>query len=1039
MLRWIVASSLKFRLLVLPLAAALLVVGIVQLRKAPVDVLPEFSQPVVEVQTESLGLSAPEVEQLITVPMEQDLLNGVMGVETIRSDSVPGLSDITMVFERGTDTFHARQLVQERLTQAHALPNVSKPPQMLQPMSATSRVMMIGLSTRKLTPIQLSVLARWTVKPRLMGLPGVANVAIWGFRDRELQVNVDPARLAVNHVSLSQLLRTTGNAQLVSPLTFVEASTPGTGGFIDGPNQRIGIRHIVPFGKPANLAQVPVEGTNGRLRIGDVASVSEDHQPLIGDAVVDDRHGLLLVVQKLPGANTLKVTHEIENALDELRPGMSGVQIDARAFRPASFIQEAMGNVALLIIVGSALALIALVAFFMRWRAVLVSAIAIPVSLVTALLVLRLLGQTINALVVAGLVIALAAAVVDDAVSDSDAVGRGRIRELLRNRSAMGYATLIGLLAMLPIFFAGGTDGSFLHPLALSYALALLASMAVALTVTPVLSSVVYGQTSKAAGEAGLGARLAGAWDGALARIIRTPRPAVVTLAVLLLAGLAALPLLNAALRPSFKDRDVLVRWTATASTSLPEMQRITTRAARELQTVPGVRDVGAHLGRAITGDQAVGAASGEMWVSIDRNADYGRTLRAVRAVAGGYPGLRARVETYESDRTRDVLAPADHQLTVRLYGEDYGVLRREAEKVRTAVGRIDGVGRPQVTGPAQQPTLQIVPDIAAARQHGLKPGDVRRAAGTLVNGLEAGSYFEGQKVFAVTVRGVPATRSSVTSVRNLRINAPNGGTVRLGDVAAVRITPTPVNIRHFGVERYVDVTAPVSGRALAPVQDDARRAVEAMSFPLEYNAEVVKPPEDVEAPASRFISLAIAAAIGIFLLLQAAFGSWRLAAMVFFTVPAALTGGLLVMLAMGRDLSLGAAFGLLAVGALAVRNAIALVTHLQELSERDGAAVGRRLVTRGVRERFAAIATTAAALALALAPFALAGDIAGNEITHTAAAVVLGGLVTALALNLLIVPSLYLHFGHAARQPAEARATAPPSAPSVPTVEAKV
>src|SRR3954454_16022059 len=240
MLRWIVASSLKFRLLVLPLAAAVMVLGITQLRNAPVDVLPEFTQPVVEVQTESIGLSAPEVEQLMTVPMEQDLLNGVMGVESIRSDSVPGLSDVTMTFERGMDLFQARQLVQERLTQAHVLPNVGKPPQMLQPMSSTSRVMMIGLSSQKLTPIQLSVLARWTVKPRLLGLPGVANVAMWGFRDRQLQVNVDPARLALHHVSLSQLLRTTGNAQLVSPLTFVEASTPGTGGFIDGAHPRLG-------------------------------------------------------------------------------------------------------------------------------------------------------------------------------------------------------------------------------------------------------------------------------------------------------------------------------------------------------------------------------------------------------------------------------------------------------------------------------------------------------------------------------------------------------------------------------------------------------------------------------------------------------------------------------------------------------------------------------------------------------------------------------------------------------------------------------
>src|SRR4051812_24050049 len=367
---------------------------------------------------------------------------------------------------------------------------------MLQPMSATSRAMMIGLSTRRLSPIQLSVLARWTVKPRLMGLPGVANVAIWGFRDRQLQVNVDPARLAVNHVSLSQLLRTTGNAQLVSPLTFVEASTPGTGGFIDGPNQRIGIRHIVPFGKPSNLAQVPVEDTGGRLRIGDVASVSEDHQPLIGDAVVDDRHGLLLVVQKLPGANTLKVTREVEDALDELRPGLAGVQIDSRAFRPASFLEEAMGNVALLIAIGGALLLVALVAFLMQWRAVFVSAIAIPLSLMAALLVLRLTGQTINALVVAGLVIAVGA-VVDDAVGDAHAVARGRISELLRNRGAMGFATLILLLAIMPVFLAGGTDGAFLHPLALAYGLAVLASMVVALTVTPVVGSLVYAKDPK--------------------------------------------------------------------------------------------------------------------------------------------------------------------------------------------------------------------------------------------------------------------------------------------------------------------------------------------------------------------------------------------------------------------------------------------------------------------------------------------------------------------------------------------------------------
>src|SRR3954452_16273503 len=308
MIRSLVATSLKFRVLVALVAAGVLIAGVTQLRKAPVDVLPEYEQPYVEIHTESLGLSATEVESLLTVPLEQDLLNGVKGVETIRSDSVPGLSSIVLTFERGTDILSARQLVNERLSQPQAIPTVSKPPQMLQPVSAANRVMMIGLSTDRLSAIELSVLARWTIRPRLMGIPGVANVAIWGHRDRQLQVQVDPARLRARHVTLRQVIETTGNSQLVSPLTFLDASSPGTGGFIDGPNQRLSVRHVLPFGTPDDLGSVPVDGTSGsnRLRLGDVARVVEAHQqPLIGDAVVRGGPGLLLVVDKTPGANTL--------------------------------------------------------------------------------------------------------------------------------------------------------------------------------------------------------------------------------------------------------------------------------------------------------------------------------------------------------------------------------------------------------------------------------------------------------------------------------------------------------------------------------------------------------------------------------------------------------------------------------------------------------------------------------------------------------------------------------------------------------------
>ncbi|HET7073019.1 MAG TPA: efflux RND transporter permease subunit, partial [Mycobacterium sp.] len=341
MMRWIVGSSLRFRLLVLPVAAALTAIGVAQLRAAPVDVLPEFSPPTVQVQTEALGLSAVEVEQFITVPLEQDLLNGVPWLSTIRSQSVAGLSQVDLVFEPGTDVIKARQVVGERLTQAVALPHVSKAPVMIDPVSSTSRVMVIGLSSPDISLIDMSVLARWQIKPRLQGLPGVANVAIWGQRERQLQVQVDPKRLAAAGVTLNQVVATTGNALWVSPLTFIEASTPGTGGFIETPTQRLTIQHVLPITTAKDLAQVPVEDVAGvPLRLGDVADVVEDHQPLIGDAVVDDGPGLMLVVEKAPGANTLEVTREVEDALQALRPGLGGIKIDTSVYRPATYIES---------------------------------------------------------------------------------------------------------------------------------------------------------------------------------------------------------------------------------------------------------------------------------------------------------------------------------------------------------------------------------------------------------------------------------------------------------------------------------------------------------------------------------------------------------------------------------------------------------------------------------------------------------------------------------------------------------------------------
>src|SRR6266536_4374929 len=438
-MRSIIGASLKSRLLVVALAVGLLVVGIIQLRAMPVDVLPEFNAPAVEVQTEALGLSAEEVEQLITLGMEQDLLNGVPWLKTIHSKSAPGLSSILMTFDPGTDLIRARQMVTERMAQAFALPHVSKPPTMLQPLSSTGRVMMIGLSSKDVSLIQMGVLARWTIVPRLMGVPGVANVAIWGQRDRQLQVQVDPKRLKDQKVSLLQVLETTANSLWVSSFSFVEASAPGTGGFIDTAQQRLGIRHISPIITAEGLAQVPVEDST--LRLGDVATVVEDHQKLIGDAITKDGPSTLLIVEKFPGANTLEVTQGVEEALAAMQPGLTGITIDTSIYRPASFIEMALGNLTLALIIGCVLLVLALGALLFNWRAALIVLIAVGVVVDDAIIDVENIMRRLRQARQAGSDQSSAAIILEAA---------------LEMRGAMFYATLILVLAIVPVFFIQG-------------------------------------------------------------------------------------------------------------------------------------------------------------------------------------------------------------------------------------------------------------------------------------------------------------------------------------------------------------------------------------------------------------------------------------------------------------------------------------------------------------------------------------------------------------------------------------------------------
>ncbi|MGH3456779.1 efflux RND transporter permease subunit [Aeromicrobium sp.] len=1013
MIRALVGGSIKLRGLIIGLAATILATGFAVLPDAPADVYPEFTPPYVEIQTESLGLSAAEVEQLITVPLEADLLNGVEGVDVIRSSSTPGLSSIVLVFEQGFDVYKGRQLVQERLTQlgGAAFPNVSKPAVMLPPLSSSSRVMMIGLNSDELTPIQQSVIARWTIRPRLMGVQGVANVSVWGMRDQQIQVQVDPEKLRDEKVTLNQVIRTAGNAQIASPVSYIEASVPGTGGFIETPAQRLPIRNVFDnIASPETLGKVPVEDTRGRLRLTDVANVVEAHQPLIGDAVVDDGNGLILVVEKFPGTDTAEVTENIEEELKNLTPGLEGMKADTSIFRPADYVAAAEKNIALAAGIGALLLLVALLAFVRRWRQVFISVVAIPTSLVAAALVMHWTGMTFNAISIAGLALALTV-VVDAAITGSDALTRSH--SVSRATQAVGrpmaYATLIAALVVLPLIMLEGRPGAFLEPLATAYLVAVVAATVVALTLTPALGTVLTPKERRAE-------------NGRLAQRYRNVLPRVAGPAVIVTALVASVlvvvvaPFLSRSVVPDLEDHAVLVRLASPSGTSNVKMTEIATDLSAKIRDLEGVQNVGASVGRAVTGDRIVDVNAGEIMVKIDQDADYDETVDAIRRASSGTEGAEVKVSTYVDDRVStigallsgqnvvegdgmDVFIGTDKPIKVRVFGQEQQVLEEQAAKVAEIVNGVEGVRNTVVEKPVQQPTLEIEVDLDKAQEVGVKPGDARRAEAIIVQGILVGSVFEDQKVFDVVVQGNPAIAKNLDAVRNLLIDRPDGGHVRLNEIADIREGTSPTVIERDEVSRKLDITMDVDGRSVEDVTDELEEKLQGVDMPLEYHTKVIDGTVADEINSAQGVAFALAAALAVLLLMQAAVRSWRLAGLAYLALPSALLGGVVALLLLGDGLTVATGAGLLAVLVLAVRNTLTTLDPMTDDNDMSERAL----------ERLGPVVTSSLAIAAVLLPFAVLGSGVGLEILQPMAIVVLGGLVTTVLHALLVVPALGL------------------------------
>jgi CzcA family heavy metal efflux pump len=1027
----IVATSLKYRYLVAFIAAVLMITGISVIGNLPVDVFPEFAPPRVEIQTPSLGLSSAEVEALVTIPLEQ-VLTGLPGLDVMRSKSVEQLSSILLIFEQGTDLMEARQLVQERLGIAKPnLPTWASPPFMLPPLSSTARTVKIGISSDKYSVIELSMITYWKIRERLLRVPGVANVAIWGERIQIPMVQVDPNLLAAYGVPIDEVIQVTAETLDVGLLKYSSGHVVGSGGFIETPNQRLQIRHVLPVFAPEDLANIPVndrtKADGSPLRLRDLGRTVEDTWPMIGDAVINDGPGLLLIIEKFPWANTVEVTNGVEAAMAEMEPGLQDIDIDTTIFRPATFVEVAIENLLNSLLIGAILVVIVLLLFLWDWRIALISATIIPLTAVITMLVLSLFDTTLNVMVIAGLVIAIGA-VVDDAIVDVENIVR-RLRQHREQGSTLSTATivldasvevreaivtasLIEMTALIPVFFMEGLSGAFFRPLAQAYVVATLVSPFVALTVTPALILILLNNAPVRKHISPLISPLHTGYTRILSRSLKRPQLAYATTVILLVIGIVLWPLLGTELLPSFKERDFLMHWLTKPGTSHPEMVRISTLACQELRTIPGVRNCGSHIGQALLMDEVYGIYFGENWVSVDPSVDYDETLAKIQEVVDGYPGLYRDVQTYLKERIREVLTGSSHPIVIRIFGPDLDVLRAKAAEVEGKLSAIEGLTDLHVEFLVDVPQIQVQVDLEKAHLYGLKPGDVRRTAAYMVAGEEVGDIHHANRTYDVNVWSIPEARRNYSSILNLPIDTPSGGQVRMSQVADINIVPVPNAINRENVARRINVEADVIGRDLGSVVADVEQVLAEIEYPLEYHAELLGEYTERQEASSRLVYAGIAAVLVIFFLLRVSLGNWRLAIMSFLSLPLALVGGILAAYLTSGVLSLGSLVGFLTILGVAARNGIMLISHYQHLEEFEGETYGFDMVLRGARERIAPIMMTALTAGLALVPLVWAGNIPGHEIEHPMAIVILGGLVTSTLVNLFVVPSLYLVFG---------------------------
>jgi len=1032
----IVELSLRHRGVVIALAAVLLVAGVTAAFRAPLDVFPDFVPPQVVVQTEAPGFSAEQVEQLVTRPLETEL-GGVLGLESLRSESIQGLSVITATFRDGTPVLALRQALAERLGRAAAqLPQGVGAPAMEPLTSSTMDVLKIGLVSDAVSPAELRELAAFTVVPRLLAVPGVARANVFGGEVRQLQIQVRTEAMLAHGVAIADV---------------VAAARGATGvvgaGFVDTPNQRVVLESEGQALDAATLGGVAIAGAaTAPVRLRDVADVVEGAAPRFGDAIIQGHPGVLLTLSSQYGANTLEVTRGLERALQDLEPlfAARGIDLYQRLHRPATFIEHALGNLRFSLLLGAVLVVSVLFAFLGHVRTALISLTAIPLSLLGAVLLLERLGITINTMTLGGLAIALGE-VVDDAVigvenivrrlreNGSRAVPRPPLRVVLdaslEVRGVVVYATSAVALIFLPLLTLSGLAGSFFAPLGLAYLLAVGVSLAVALTVTPALSLVFLSGGGVAESQPRLQIWLKARYRAFLSRRMGRPAPLIVGAAVLALAALALLPFLGGGFLPQFREGHLVLQVSETPGASLDELLRVGRSLSDALLAIPGIATVEQQVGRAEQGEDTWGPNRSEFHVELD-SAALGREeeiTAQVEALLASTPGLQAEVLTFLGDRISETLTGETAPVVLNLFGTDLAALDATAAEIARVLATIPGASEVRVKAPPGAPTLAISLRPERLAEFAFLPLDVLEAVHTAYQGEVVAQVHHPDHAEDVVVTLHAAERGAPDSLGKLLVRSASGTLLRLSELADLTPGEGRLLILHEGGRRRQTITCVPRGRDVASFVADAERTLRArVALPpgayLEFGGTA-----QAQAAAQRELLLECGmAGVGILLLLWLAFRNPRTVALVLANVPFGLVGGVLAVAAISRlgaesaGLTMGSLVGFVTLFGITMRNSIMLISHYQHLVDEEGETWGLGAAVRGATDRVVPILMTALVTGLGLLPLALGTGSAGREIEGPMAIVILGGLTSSTTLNLLVLPPLALRFGRFARRAEE-------------------